>query len=219
MHTLPTLPYAYDALEPVLDRETMEIHHLKHHQTYIDKLNEALTEEPEFQNRDLVDLMMNLNQVREEALKLKIKNQGGGHLNHTLFWEILRRPQVDNEPDGLIKDAIDKTFGDFEQFKVKFSDSALAQFGSGWAWLNVRDGQLEISRTANQDSPLIVGVQPILGLDVWEHAYYLTYRNRRAEYVKNFWAIVNWAVVEAKYNKIINKPVLRPIPAAKRTRY
>lgn len=201
MYTLPTLPYGYDALVPVIDEATMKLHHTKHHQTYIDKLNAGLEKYPEWQVVPLPNLMMRLQELPED-LKKVVQNHGGGHLNHSLFWQIMKPVTSDlNEPVGDLASAINQTFGNFSDFKKQFSESALALFGSGWVWLVVKsDGVLAITTTSNQNSPLIDNGKPILGLDVWEHAYYLNYQNRRAEYVENFFSVINWEQVEKLRN-------------------
>lgn len=189
MYTLPQLPYSYDALEPYLDKTTMEIHHTKHHQAYIDKLNSALEKYPELLNKPLAELLRELNNLpMDEADRTVIRNNGGGHANHSLFWEIMA-PQKSVD-EKLVKDITD-TFGSVAEFKEKFTQSALTRFGSGWAWL-VRNsaGKLEVYSTANQDSPYLQGHMPIIGLDVWEHAYYLQYQNRRPEYITNWWQVL-----------------------------
>ncbi len=201
MHTLPTLPYSYEALEPYIDTETMRLHHTKHHQTYIDKLNAGLEKFTDWSNQDVEELLINFNSLPEE-IKTVVRNHGGGHANHSLFWQILRPAQVDNQPEGVLKEAIDNTFSNFSEFKAKFTAAATGQFGSGWAWLvKTKDGNLEIISRPNQDSPLLEGLSPILGLDVWEHAYYLKYQNRRAEYIDNFFLLINWAEAESRYLK------------------
>jgi Fe-Mn family superoxide dismutase len=199
MYTLPTLPYELNALEPYIDAKTMEIHHGKHHQTYVDKLNAALEAHPEFAATPLAELLKNLNTL-PETLKPIVRNHGGGHYNHALFWETLGTNKP--EPTGKLAEAISRDFGSFAEFKQKLSEQAINRFGSGWAFLNKdENGTLSISSHANQDNPLSDGlnVMPILGLDVWEHAYYLNYQNRRAEYVENFFKIINWEVVENLY--------------------
>lgn len=197
MHTLKSLPYSYDALEPFVDARTMEIHHDKHHQGYVDKLNSALADQIDLADKTVEELLINLNAVSEN-IRTAVRNNGGGVANHNLFWEILAK---DKTLVGEIKDAIEKDFGNFEKFKDEFSQAALTQFGSGWAWLTLADGKLEIMKTANQDSPLTVGKTPILTLDVWEHAYYLKYQNRRAEYVEAFFNIINWERVNEIFVK------------------
>lgn len=194
---LPKLPYAYDALEPYIDARTMEIHHTKHHNTYVTNLNAAV-EGTEFANKDIIELISNLDAVPEEK-RTAVRNNGGGHANHTLFWEILT-PGGAKAPSGDLAAAIDAKFGSFEAFKDEFSKAAAGRFGSGWAWLVVdKNGELKVTSTPNQDSPYMEGETPILGLDVWEHAYYLNYQNRRPDYIVAFWNVVNWDVVAEKY--------------------
>jgi len=195
-YTLPNLPYAYNAIEPIIDETTMKIHHTKHHQTYVDKLNAALASAPtDIQNKDLKLLLADL-KVVPEAIRGAVQNHGGGHLNHSLFWELLAPTSAPQQISGEIKTQIDTTFGSFDKFKEQFSAAANNRFGSGWAWLvKTKVGKLEIINTANQDSPLMQGKKPLLGLDVWEHAYYLKYQNKRAEYVENFFKIINWKKV------------------------
>jgi superoxide dismutase, Fe-Mn family len=195
MFTLPDLTYDYSALAPVIDEETMHLHHDKHHATYVKNLNDALAQHPEFLDKDVTVLMRELSTVPEEV-RTKVRNNGGGHANHSFFWQIMRAPQDDNRPTGDVMDAISQHFGSFEEFQAKFAEKATGQFGSGWAWLVLVDGKLEVSNTPNQDNPWMEGKTPILGLDVWEHAYYLTYQNRRPEYIENFWKVVNWDKVE-----------------------
>lgn len=189
-HTLPPLPYAYDALEPYIDAKTMEIHHTKHHQTYVDKLNTALEKYPELQGRPVEELLMNLGDLKvDETDRTAIRNHGGGHFNHSLFWRIL---DPTSQKDELLAKEITVSFGSVEEFKKQFTDSATKLFGSGWTWL-VRDNQnskLKIQNLPNQDSPLILGQQPLFGLDIWEHAYYLKYQNRRAEYIDAWWKVL-----------------------------
>ncbi len=196
-YTLPQLPYPYNALEPYIDAQTMEIHHTKHHQAYIDKLNAALEKYPEWQNKPVEELLKSLESVPED-LRTAVRNHGGGHYNHSLFWKLIK--PGGGQPGAAVAEAINKTFGSFEEFKKKFTDAALGRFGSGWAWL-VKDstGALLVTSTANQDSPLSEGQKPLLGLDVWEHAYYLKYQNRRAEYIEAFWNVVNWAEIEKNF--------------------
>jgi Fe-Mn family superoxide dismutase len=211
-YELPKLPYAYDALEPWIDARTMEIHHTKHHQTYVNKLNEALAKHPELDSKSLEELLKDLNAVPEDIRKA-VQNHGGGHYNHSLFWKIMAPPKAaagNNEPKGKLAEEIEKSFGDFEKFKEQFTNAAATLFGSGWAWLAVATNDnpqlttdnklvLVIVTTPNQDTPLSRGLKPILGLDVWEHAYYLKYQNRRQEYIENWWNIVNWNEVESLY--------------------
>lgn len=202
MHTLPPLPYAYTALEPIIDTQTMQIHHTKHHQTYIDKLNAGLTPYPEYQSRSLEDLLTKIKEL-PDTLQGVVRNHGGGHHNHSLFWTIMRPAQSDNRPtpESALATAIDSQFGSFESFQQQFSDKAVAHFGSGWCWLVKSGDTLEIITTSNQDSPLIDGKTPLLGLDLWEHAYYLHYQNKRADYVSARWSVVNWEGVEKKFKK------------------
>ena len=189
-HTLPKLPYAYDALEPHLDVQTMEIHHAKHHQAYVDNLNKALEGYADWQPRPLEDLIKHLNEV-PEVIRTAVRNNGGGHLNHTWFWTWMS-PRGGKEPTGPLGKAITQAFGSVAGFQEQFTKAGLTRFGSGWAWLIVRGGRLEVTSTPNQDNPLTDGVTPILGCDVWEHAYYLKYQNRRAEYLKAWWNVVDW---------------------------
>ena len=196
-YSLPQLPYEYDALEPHIDKETMNIHHTKHHNTYVTNLNAALEGQEELSAKSLEDLLANIDSVPEN-IRTAVRNNGGGHANHTLFWEILS-PNGGGQPQGELADAITAKFGSFETFKEEFAKAATTRFGSGWAWLTVKDGELELYSTANQDSPLMEGKTPILGLDVWEHAYYLNYQNRRPEYIASFWNVVNWDEVSKRY--------------------
>src|SRR5690606_5409772 len=196
-YTLPKLPYAYDALEPHIDAKTMEIHHTKHHQAYIDKANAALEKHPEFAKMEIDELMRNLAKVPED-IRTAIRNNGGGHSNHSFFWTILK-PGGGGKPPGELASAIDQKFGSFDKLVEEFNTAAANRFGSGWAWLTVDGGQLKVESTANQDTPLSEGRTPILGLDVWEHAYYLKYQNRRPDYVKAFWNVVNWDEVARRF--------------------
>jgi len=196
-HELPALPYAFDALEPYIDAKTMEIHHDRHHATYVNNLNDALSGHASLAEKSVEELISNLNQV-PESIRTAVRNNGGGHANHSLFWEILS-PNGGGAPTGELAKAIDDTFGSFDKFKEEFSNAAITRFGSGWAWLIVKDGKLAVTSTPNQDSPLMEGAQPILGLDVWEHAYYLKYQNKRPEYVAAFWNVVNWEEVNKRY--------------------
>lgn len=198
-HELPALPYAYNALEPHIDALTMEIHHSRHHATYVNNLNAALEGHPELQEKSVEDLLRNLNEV-PESIRTAVRNNGGGHANHTLFWEIMS-PNGGGQPTGELANAINETFGSFEKFQEEFTKAALGRFGSGWAWLVVDGGKLAVMSTANQDNPLMEGKTPILGLDVWEHAYYLKYQNRRPDYVKAWWNVVNWDAVNQRYLK------------------
>jgi len=200
VHTLPKLPYSYDALEPFIDAKTMEIHYTKHHQTYVDKLNAALEKYPKLQKKTPEELISNLNDIPEE-IRTAVRNHGGGHWNHSLFWQLLAK---DVKLNGAIAKAIDKTFGSFDKFKEQLSSAALNRFGSGWAWLVVsKEEKLEIVSTGNQDSPLSEGKIPILGIDVWEHAYYLKYQNKRADYISAFFNIINWKKVDELYKKAL----------------
>ncbi len=201
-HKLPTLPYAYDALEPYIDAKTMEIHHSKHHQTYVNNLNAAIEKHKEFGDVTAENLIKSLGSVPEE-IRVAVRNNAGGHVNHSMFWQIMKpkaEPEAEPEPTGKLAVGIKKTFGDFKTFKETFSKTALGRFGSGWAWLSFTNlGGLEIHSTPNQDSPLEEGLIPLLCLDIWEHAYYLKYQNRRSEYVENWWQVVNWQKVEENY--------------------
>ena len=193
---LPPLPYAYDALEPHIDARTMEIHHTKHHQAYIDNANAALEKHPELANKSAEELLANLNSVPED-IRTVIRNHGGGHANHTLFWTVLKAGG--GKPTSDVAAAIDQAFGSFDAFKAQFETAAKSRFGSGWAWLSVKkDGALTVTSTPNQDNPLSEGLTPILGLDVWEHAYYLKYQNKRPDYVAAFWNVVNWDEVSRR---------------------
>ncbi|GIV58297.1 MAG: superoxide dismutase [Bacteroidetes bacterium] len=197
-HTLPDLPYPYDALEPHIDARTMEIHHTKHHQGYVNNLNKALEGHADLQARSLEDLLRGIDEV-PEAIRTAVRNNGGGHANHSLFWTIMS-PNGGGAPQGSLAEAIEAAFGSFEAFKEKFSAEAAGRFGSGWAWLVVdQDGNLQVYSTANQDSPYMQGHTPILGLDVWEHAYYLHYQNRRPDYIQHWWNVVNWEQVARNY--------------------
>jgi len=197
--TLPDLPYKFDALEPHIDAKTMEIHHDKHHGTYVTRLNQALEGKGDLSSKSIEDLIRNLDAVAPD-IRTAVRNNGGGHYNHSLFWKLLS--SHGGKPAGALSDAINKAFGSFDAFKSQLSDAAAGRFGSGWAWLSVdRSKKLVVSSTPNQDSPLMEGMVPILGLDVWEHAYYLKYQNRRPEYVAAFWNVVNWAQVEENYTK------------------
>jgi superoxide dismutase, Fe-Mn family len=193
---VPPLPYDYGALEPHIDEETMRLHHDKHHQAYVDKANAAL-EGTEWADRDVEDVLRNLDRLPDDK-QTPVRNNGGGHYNHSLFWELMSA-DGGGEPVGALADAIGETFGDFETFKQQFSDAGVNRFGSGWAWL-VRDGSsLRITSTPNQDPPILEGLEPVLGLDVWEHAYYLKYQNRRPDYIAAWWNVVNWQEVGARY--------------------
>ena len=189
-YTLPELPYAYDALEPYIDVETMHLHHDKHHNTYVTNLNAAIEKHPELGEKSVEDLISDMNAIPED-IRTAVRNNGGGHANHTFFWEIMAS-NAGGQPTGAIKEAIDETFGSFDEMKAAFKTAATGRFGSGWAWLVVNNGKLEITSTPNQDSPLMDGQIPVLGLDVWEHAYYLKYKNVRPDYIEAFWNVVNW---------------------------
>ncbi len=195
---LPELPYAYDALEPTIDKETMNIHHTKHHNTYVTNLNAALEGNDALQAKSVEELVSNLSAV-PEAARTAVRNNGGGHANHSLFWKILS-PNGGGEPTGELADKIAAKFGSFDKFKEEFENAAKTRFGSGWAWLVLNNGELEVTSTPNQDSPLMEGKTPLLGLDVWEHAYYLNYQNKRPDYVSAFWNVVNWDEVANNYN-------------------
>ncbi|HEX5837896.1 MAG TPA: superoxide dismutase [Anaerolineales bacterium] len=194
---LPKLPYAADALEPYIDAQTMTLHHDKHHQTYVTNLNGAIEKHPELADKSLEDLLMDLNAVPED-IRMVVRNHGGGTWNHSMFWEIMG-PNAGGAPSGELAQAVDSAFGSFDSFKADFEKAANGRFGSGWAWLVKKGSGLAIVSTANQDNPLSDGMTPILGIDVWEHAYYLKYQNRRAEYVTNWWNVVNWDAVAARF--------------------
>jgi len=203
MFTLPDLPYAYNALEPYIDERTMRIHHGKHHAAYVNNLNEALANVQQYGSTTIQQLMGALNQL-PESIRTSVRNNGGGHYNHSLFWAVMCAPAVSQKTvehlDTLtIYRAITGTFGSLEKFQEQFTTTAMSVFGSGWAWLSLDNGVLNVEKSANQDSPFLEGRTPILGLDVWEHAYYLTYQNRRAEYVKNWWNVVHWREVERRF--------------------
>jgi Fe-Mn family superoxide dismutase len=196
-HALLPLPYAFDALEPHIDAKTMEIHYTKHHQTYVDKLTEALSKHPDIAEKTVEELVADLEMIPED-IRMAVRNHGGGHLNHMLFWQTLS-PNGGGEPTGMLKIAIDATFGSFAAFQEKFAAAALGRFGSGWAWLASDGGKLEIISTPNQDNPVTDGKTPLLGVDVWEHAYYLKYQQKRADYVKAIWNVINWKEVEERF--------------------
>ncbi|MEB9377899.1 superoxide dismutase [Mn] [Bacillus cereus] len=198
-HELPNLPYAYDALEPHFDKETMNIHHTKHHNTYITNLNAALEGHAELADKSVEELVANLNEV-PEAIRTAVRNNGGGHANHTFFWTILS-PNGGGQPVGELTTAIEAKFGSFDAFKEEFAKAGATRFGSGWAWLVVNNGELEVTSTPNQDSPLTEGKTPVIGLDVWEHAYYLNYQNRRPDYIGAFWNVVDWNAAEKRYQE------------------
>ncbi len=198
-HELPPLPYDYAALEPHIDAATMQTHHDKHHAAYVNNLNAALEKAPQLQGKSAEDLIRDLNSVPEE-IRAAVRNNGGGHVNHTMFWQIMA-PKAGGEPQGAIADAIKDTFGGFDKFKEQFNDAGVKRFGSGWVWLvgSNDSGKLQIISTANQDNPLTDGLQPILGNDVWEHAYYLKYQNRRPEYLAAWWNTVDWEEVNKRF--------------------
>ncbi len=198
--SLPALPYAHDALEPHIDKATMEIHHGKHHNAYVTNLNKALESAPELSGKSLEELLSGNLAIVPDAIKAAVRNNGGGHYNHSLFWTILG-PGAGGTPVGKLAEAIDATFGSFDAFKEKFAAAATTRFGSGWAWLSrTADGKLEISSTPNQDNPFMEGKHPIIGLDVWEHAYYLKYQNRRPDYIGSWWNLVNWVEADTRFS-------------------
>lgn len=194
---LPELPYDYNALEPHIDEDTMRLHHDKHHAAYVKNANAALEKHPDLSEKTVEELLKDIDSVPEDV-RTALRNNAGGHANHAMFWELLS-PNGGGEPTGAIKDAIEEAFGSFKDFQEKFNAAATGRFGSGWAWLVVADGKLEVTSTPNQDSPLMEGKTPVLGLDVWEHAYYLKYRNVRADYISAFWNVVNWDAVNDRF--------------------
>lgn len=196
-HELPKLPYDYNALEPYVDEMTMNIHHTKHHQAYIDKLNGALEKYPELQEKTIEELIAGLNSLPAD-IQGAVRNNGGGHLNHSMFWTVMQKAEG-QKPEGALLSAIEGKFGSFEKFKDAFANAGATRFGSGWAWLVVKDGAVDVMSTPNQDNPITEGITPILGLDVWEHAYYLKYQNRRPEYIDNWFHVVNWSEVARLY--------------------
>lgn len=196
-YELPELPYAYDALEPHIDKETMNIHHTKHHNTYVTNVNAALEGHEDLASKSVEELISDLNAVPKD-IRTAVRNNGGGHANHSLFWQLLT-PNGTGAPSGALAEAIDSKFGSFDEFKTKFENAAKTRFGSGWAWLVVSNGELEVISTPNQDSPLMEGKTPILGVDVWEHAYYLKYQNKRPDYLAAFWNVVNWDEVSKRF--------------------
>jgi Fe-Mn family superoxide dismutase len=198
--TLPALPYAPDALEPHIDKMTMEIHHGKHHNAYVTNLNKALESAPELASKSLEDLLANNCAAVPESIRTAVRNNGGGHWNHSMFWDWMA-PNAGGAPTGDLSDAINKAFGSFDTFKEKFGAAAASRFGSGWAWLIKTDGGVEIMSTPNQDNPLMEGKSAIIGLDVWEHAYYLKYQNRRPDYVGAWWNVANWAAASKRFQK------------------
>ena len=198
--TLPSLPYPSDALEPSIDKMTMEIHHGKHHNAYVTNLNKALESAPDLANKTVEELLASNCAAVPESIRTAVRNNGGGHLNHSMFWTIMG-PKAGGAPDGKLGDAINSTFTSLDNFKEKFAAAAMGRFGSGWAWLVSQGGKLDIISTANQDSPVMEGKHPVMGIDVWEHAYYLKYQNRRNEYLAAWWNVVNWAEIEKRYLK------------------
>jgi Fe-Mn family superoxide dismutase len=194
---LPSLPYDHDALEPYIDAKTMEIHHGKHHNAYVNNLNAALEKYPDLQGKSLDDLVSNVDSIPEE-IRTAVRNNGGGHFNHSIFWTVMS-PNGGGEPTGDLAKVIDETFGDFTSFKETFSKAAATRFGSGWAWLGFKNSKLAVLSMPNQDVPMLESMTPILGIDVWEHAYYLKYQNRRPEYVSNWWNVVNWEEVSRRF--------------------
>jgi len=200
-HLLGELPYSYDALEPYIDMQTMEIHHQKHHNAYVTKLNAALETSSEWQGKEIEEIIKNLNRIPEN-IRTAVRNNGGGHYNHTLFWSIMG-PNAGGEPTGDLADSVNDAFGSFVQLKDEFSTAAANRFGSGWAWLVLDpSGKLAVLSTANQDNPLTDGFKPLMGIDVWEHAYYLKYQNRRPEYIENWWNVVNWSAVADRFDSL-----------------
>ncbi len=196
-HVLPPLPYPNNALEPYIDAMTMEIHHDRHHKAYVDNLNKALEGHADLQNKPIDQLLRQINQV-PESIRQAVINNGGGHANHSLFWEIMG-PGAGGQPSGAIADEIKQAFGSFDQFKTQLKQAGVSRFGSGWAWLVVGDGKLKVISTPNQDSPLMQSLVPILGVDVWEHAYYLKYQNKRPDYIEAWWNVVNWSNIAKRY--------------------
>lgn len=201
-HSLPKLPYAYDALEPAVDAKTMEVHYSKHHQGYVDKLNAALENLPDMQDMPIEELMRSIKEIDDPSLMTAVKNNGGGHANHALFWQILSAKK--QEIPRILKDDLEAVFGSIDEFKKQFSEAAATRFGSGWAWLYVDNGKLKIMSTPNQDNPWMENNTPILALDVWEHAYYLKYQNKRPDYIQAFWQVVNWEKVAELYQKAMS---------------
>ena len=222
IYQLPDLPYKYDALEPYIDAETMKIHHDKHHATYVENLNEALSDHPQLQGRSLEMLLTSVETI-PESVRNVVRNNGGGHYNHSLFWKMMKQ-DGGGSPSGDLADAIKSAFGTYADFKSNFSQAALRQFGSGWAWLCFRDGKLCVESTPNQDSPLMKGAEPVLGMDVWEHAYYLRYKNKRADYVDAWWNVVNWEQIAdnfaaaRKAGRVSGFPANDPLPNARHSR-
>ena len=201
LHTLPDLPYAYNALEPYIDEETMKLHHDKHHAAYVKNLNDALEKHPELFSKTIDDIIAHINDVPED-IRMAVRNNGGGHLNHAMFWQIMS-PRGDREPKGELAEEIKNTFGSFAEFQTAFNEAGTKRFGSGWVWLvRNKEGKLEIISTANQDNPMSQGLWPIMGNDVWEHAYYVKYKNVRADYLKAWWNVVNWSEIEKRINPL-----------------
>jgi Fe-Mn family superoxide dismutase len=198
--TLPPLPYPYDALEPSIDKMTMEIHHDKHHKAYVDNLNKALAGNTDLLAKSITDILKNIDSVPEN-IRQAVINNGGGHANHSMFWEIMCPTDKSGEPSGELAEAVKSTFGGLDKLQEKINATGIARFGSGWSWLVLKEGKLEVVSSANQDSPLMKGQTPILGVDVWEHAYYLKYQNRRADYLTAWWKVVNWKDVGARFDK------------------
>lgn len=196
---LSKLPYSYEALEPFIDAQTMNIHHTKHHQAYVTNLNAALEKHPELGSWSLDDLLIKLADVPED-IRTAVRNHGGGHWNHDLFWNIMA-PNAGGEPSGALAKAIESDFGSFANFKAEFDKAAMGRFGSGWAWLVEKGDKLDVVSTANQDNPLTEGLKPLMGIDVWEHAYYLKYQNRRADYIAAWWNVVNWEAVASRFGR------------------
>ena len=199
--TLPPLPYASDALEPSIDKMTMEIHHGKHHNAYVTNLNKALQSAPGLAGKSLEELLAHNCSAVPENIRTAVRNNAGGHINHSMFWQIMG-PKAGGEPTGKLAEAIKSTFGSFDQFKAKLTEAAMGRFGSGWGWLVSHAGKIEIYSTANQDSPVMEGKHPIMGVDVWEHAYYLKYQNRRADYLGAWWSVVNWHEIEKRFSSL-----------------
>ena len=198
-HTLPPLPYPTDALEPHIDKMTMEIHHGKHHNAYVTNLNAAIEKAPELASKSVEDLVKGINSV-PESVRTAVRNNAGGHLNHSMFWLIMG-PKAGGAPTGAIADAINSSFGSFDKFKEQFKAAAVGRFGSGWAWVIDQGGKLAIESTPNQDNPLMDGKKPVFGIDVWEHAYYLKYQNRRPDYLAAWWNTINWTAVNQRYEQ------------------
>ena len=197
--TVPPLPYAFDALEPYIDKQTMEIHHDKHHGAYVTNLNKALESAPDLQNKTIEELLANNCAIVPDNIRTAVRNNGGGHINHSMFWQIMA-PKAGGNPSGNVAQAINSAFGSFDQFKEKLNAAGVSRFGSGWAWLVKSGGKVEIISTPNQDSPVMEGKFPVMGVDVWEHAYYLKYQNRRPEYLGAWWNVVNWPEIEKRFN-------------------